>query len=74
MNKAERVARSIPVIVWRFSAYKSEEEYDKGEPYFTKDFLNFNKMKDYSSAHSYLEKDKYPEYCSMYWKIEFIPK
>lgn len=67
---AEERALNAPVIVWRFCAYKTEKDYENGEYYFIKDFLDHTKMKIFSEEHSAKEKPLYPEYCSMYWKIE----
>ncbi len=55
---------------WLFSAYKSAEDYNLNNPYFTKYFTDFDKMKEFSSAFSYAEKSKYPNYVSGYVKTE----
>ena len=67
---AEERALTIPVVMWRFCAYKTEKDYESGEHYFVKDFLDHTEMKLFSSNHSAKEKPLYPDYCSMYWKIE----
>ena len=70
---AEEQALTIPIVMWRFCAYKSNEDYKSGKHYFVKDFLDHTKMKVFSGKHSAKEKPLYPNYCSMYWKvIEFI--
>ena len=72
-NLAEKRALLIPVIIWRFCAYKSENDYDNGKEYFIKDFLSHEDMKVFSKNHSYVEKQQYEDYCTMYWKIETNP-
>lgn len=67
---AESKALNIPVVMWRFCAYKNEEDYIKGEFYFIKDFFDHGDMKEFSSNHSYRSKKHNTNYCSMYWKIE----
>jgi hypothetical protein len=67
---AEEKALTLPVIIWRFCAYKSNEDYESGDHYFMKDFLDHAEMKVFSSEHSAKEKPIHPGYCSMYWKIE----
>jgi hypothetical protein len=52
-----------------FSAFKCEEDYPE-TPYFSQIFYDHTEMKVFSSNHSYKEKDKYPKYVSMYWKVE----
>ena len=69
-NLAEEQALTIPVIIQRFCAYKTEKDYKNGEHYFIKDFLDHTKMKIFSGKHSAKEKPLYSNYCSMYWKIE----
>jgi hypothetical protein len=61
---------TIPVFMWRFCAYKTKKKYESGEHYFVKDFLDHAEMKVFSGEHSAKEKPLYPDYCSMYWKIE----
>ena len=56
---------------WLFSAYKNEEDYENNNPFFEKTFSDFNKMKTFSAKHSYVNKDKYPEYCSDYIKNKY---
>ena len=70
IDLAERRALNIPVVMWRFCAYKTEKDYESGEHYFIKDFLEHHKMKNYSAKHSAKEKPRHDDYCSMYWKIE----
>ena len=70
---AEERALTIPVVMWRFCAYKSEKDYESGEHYFVKDFIDHTEMKVFSGKHSAKEKSLYPDYCSMYWKIETMP-
>jgi len=67
---AEERALTIPVVMWRFCAYKTENDYESGDHYFMKDFLCHTKMKKFSAKHSAKEKPRYPDYCSMYWKVE----
>jgi hypothetical protein len=67
---AEKRALTIPVVMWRFCAYKTEKDYESGNHYFIKDFLDHTEMKLFSSDHSAKEKPLFSEYCSMYWKIE----
>lgn len=67
---AEEQALTIPVVMWRFCAYKTEKDYKSGEHYFIKDFLDHKEMKTFSSEHSVKEKPRYNNYCSMYWKVE----
>lgn len=56
--------------MWLFRAYKNEKCYDLGEFFFEKTFTNHEELKTFSANHSYENKKKYPEYCSMYWKIK----
>ena len=56
IDLAEREALNIPVVMWRFCAYKTEKDYESGEHYFVKDFLKHHKMKNYSAKHSKKEK------------------
>lgn len=67
---AEKRALTIPVVMWRFCAYKTEEDYESGEHYFMKDFLDHTEMKVFSGKHSAEEKPLHIDYCSMYWKID----
>ena len=67
---AEERALTIPVVMWRFCAYKTEKDYESGEHYFVKDFLDHTEMKVFSGEHSAKEKPLHPDYCSMYWKVE----
>ena len=69
-DSAEEQELTTSIDEWRFCAYKSEEDYKNGEHYFMKDFLDHSKMKVFSGEHSAKEKPLYPDYCSMYWKIE----
>ncbi len=66
----EERALTTPIAMWRFFAYKSNTDYQSGEHYFVKDFLDHTEMKVFSGEHSAKEKSLYSEYCSMYWKIE----
>jgi hypothetical protein len=59
-----------PVVMWCFCAYKSEKDYERGVHYFEKYFTDHTEMKIFSGKHSAKEKPLYPDYCSMYWKIE----
>ena len=52
---AEKNAKLIPVKIWRFCAYKSEADYDKGEHYFVKDFFDHIELKNFSAKLSALE-------------------
>ena len=70
MDKQQTQQSNIPVVMWRFCAYKTEKDYESGEHYFVKNFLDHTEMKVFSSEHSAKEKLLYPDYCSMYWKIE----
>jgi len=67
---AEERALTIPVIMWRFCAYKTEKDYESGDHYFMKDFLEHIEMKNFSTEHSANEKPRHIDYCSMYWLIE----
>lgn len=66
---AEQKALSIPVVLWRFCAYKSEKDYESGNYFFMRDFLDHAEMKVFSGRHSVKQMSSYPGYCSMYWKI-----
>ena len=57
-------------ITWCFRAYESDAHYKKNDFFFERMFNDHTEMKDFSSKHSYNNKQKYPEYCSMYWRIE----
>ena len=57
-------------VVWRFRAYESEAHYEKDDFFFERMFNDHTKMKVFSSKHSYNNRQKYPEYCSMYWRVE----
>jgi hypothetical protein len=70
IDLAESKALNIPVVMWRFCAYKTEKDYESGDHYFMKDFLDHTEMKVFSCEHSAKEKPLYSDYCSMYWKIE----
>lgn len=61
---------TMPVVMWRFCAYKTEKDYKNGDHYFIKNFLNYTEMKVFSGKHSAKEKPLLPDYCSTYWKIE----
>ena len=69
-NNAEKRALTIPIVMWRFCAYKTKSDYESGDHYFMKDFLSHTQMKTFSSKHSAKEKPRHTDYCSMYWKIE----
>ena len=68
LNKEKQ--SNIGAVMWRFCAYKTEKDYESGEHYFVKDFLDYTEMKVFSGKHSAKEKPLYSDYCSMYWKIE----
>lgn len=53
-----------------FCAYKSNNHYEVNEPYFAKIFTDHTEMKVYSANHGSKGKEKYPDYVSMYWKVE----
>ncbi len=53
---------------WIFTAYKSEKDFQVHDHYFIKGFSDFNKMKEFSSNHSFEEKLKYGDYVSHYIK------
>ena len=53
---------------WVFSSYKNENDYKNNQPFFEKEFTDFNKMKTFSANHSHLNKKVYPNYCSNYTK------
>lgn len=63
-------ALTMPVVMWRFCAYKTEKDYESGDHYFMKYFLDHTEMKNFSAEHSAKEKPQHTDYCSMYWKIE----
>ncbi|MFW5848014.1 MAG: hypothetical protein ACOCVF_03780 [bacterium] len=67
---AEEKAFNVPIILWRFCAYASENDYENGNHYFMKDFLDHTEMKNFSAKHSEKEKKTHKDYCSMYWKVE----
>ena len=67
---AEERALTIPAVMWRFCAYKTEKDYESGDHYFMKDFLDHTEMKVFSGKHAAKEKPRHSDYCSMYWKIE----
>jgi len=56
--------------MYKFCAYKTEADHHSGKHYFKKYFLRHSVMKDFSSEHS-VDRNKYPGYNSMYWKLEF---
>jgi len=59
------------MFMWRFCAYKSNKDYERGDHYFMKDFSDHTEMKIFSSAHSAKEKTLYyTDYCSVYWKLK----
>ena len=68
---AEKSALKIPVTIYRFLAYKTEEHYEKGEHYFFKDFLDHTEMKKFSAKHSVHEREIFPDYCSIYCTITY---
>lgn len=57
-------------VMWLFRAYESEAHYEKDDFFFERMFNDHTEMKVFSSNHSYNNRQKYPEYCSMYWRIE----
>lgn len=59
-----------PVVMWRFCAYKSENDYERGVHYFEKYFTDHTEMKNFSAKHSAREKPRNPNYVSMYWRSE----
>ena len=59
---------------WVFSSYKNENDYENNQPFFEKEFTDFNKMKTFSANHSYKNRIKYSEYCSDYKKINSLNK
>lgn len=70
ITPAKKAALAIPAIIYRFLSYKTEDDYDKGEHYFYKDFLDHTEMKKFSATHSAKEKEFYPDYCSIYYTIK----
>lgn len=72
-NKAElttETALQQPVVMWRFCAYKSENDCKRGVHYFEKYFTDHTEMKVFSAKHSASEKPRFPNYVSMYWRSE----
>lgn len=69
INLAEEMALAAPILLYRFCAYKSTEDYNLGNHYFIKDFDDFDEMKGFSAKHSEKEKTAHPGYCSTYWKV-----
>jgi hypothetical protein len=57
-----------PAVIWRFCAYKSEKDYERGVHYFEKYFKDHTEMKVFSAKHSAIEKPRNPNYVSMYWR------
>lgn len=55
-------------VYWVFKAYKSMIDYRADKQYMVKTFSDFNKMKDFSSSFSKVQKVIYPEYISNYLK------
>jgi hypothetical protein len=54
-----------------FAAYKNEDDYQNGIPFFVEEtFLNHSSMKLFSAKHSVQYKEQYPEYVSDYWCCE----
>ena len=70
-SKAYKNALKTKLKVWRFCAYKSEQDYDNGNHFFMKDFTDHTEMKTFSADHSYENKKLYPDYCSMYWNLDY---
>ena len=66
----EEMALATPILLWRFCAYKTQENEKIGKHYFIKDFLDHGEMKEFSGEHAFKEKKLYKDYCSMYWRIE----
>lgn len=51
---------------WVFMAYKTQEDAERNNPYFQKEFKDHTEMKIFSSSHSFRERELYPDYCSNY--------
>ena len=69
-KQAQKQALRKTDVMWRFRAYESEAHYEKDNFFFERMFNDHTKMKVFSSNHSYNNRQKYPEYCSMYWRVE----
>lgn len=52
--------------IWLFRAFKSEEDYQKGESYANEVFDDYQKLKNFSAVFSKAAKPKYPGYLSTY--------
>ena len=73
--QTDEITKSSPnstnaLVMWRFRAYESESYYERGEFFFEKMFNDHTEMKVFSSRHSYENRQKFPDYCSMYWRVE----
>jgi len=74
LHKAEVTARLTPIVIYRFCAYKSVEDYENGNHYFMKDFLSSSELQDFSQKHASTERIKHPEYGTMHFRIEGVVK
>jgi len=62
--------KTKPIKGWRFCAYASESDYNKGSHFLEKHFTDFDKMKTFSAKHSAKNEKTYPNYVSMYWRLD----
>lgn len=52
--------------IWLYRAFKSEEDYKKGESYFHEVFDDHTRMKEFSAEFGKTAKQQYPDYVSSY--------
>lgn len=52
--------------IWLYRAFKSEEDYKKGESYFHEVFDDHSRMKEFSAEFGKTAKQQYPDYVSTY--------
>ena len=62
---ASRASKNL----FRFTAYKSEKDYENGKFFFMKDFDNHNELKLFSALFSYNHKNRFKKLISTYHKI-----
>jgi hypothetical protein len=69
-NTSQNPPLQQTAVMWRFCAYKSTKDYERGVHYFEKYFDDHTEMKLFSAKHSAKEKPRNPNYVSMYWRSE----
>lgn len=52
--------------IWLYRAFKSEEDYRKGEPYFYEVFFDHGRMKEFSAKFDKTAKQEYPGFVGTY--------